>query len=133
MTFHETRLAEGLKRIRGRESQVAFSRRIGVAQTTYSNWEIGRSEPPLGVLAGIAKEFGVSVDWLLGLTDSRTGGGVATPQRPAVQAPSRDAEIARLWALVESQQRTIEALAKGGFAPAAPAGSSASSQVRKEA
>ena len=134
MTFHETRLAEGLKRIRGRESQVAFSRRIGVAQTTYSNWEIGRSEPPLGVLAGIAKEFGVSVDWLLGLTDSRTGGGVATPPRPAMQAPSRDAEVARLWALVESQQRTIEALAKGGgVAGSVPAGSSASSRVRKEA
>ena len=114
-------------------SQTAFSTVLGIKQTTYSRWEVGRNEPPLGVICGIAEHFGVSVDWLLGLTDSRAGGGVATPPRPTVQAPSRDAEVARLWALVESQQRTIEALAKGGVAPAVPAGSSASSRGRKEA
>lgn len=130
MIFCETRLAEGLKQIRGSMSQAKFSLQIGVKQTTYSSWETGRKEPSLGTLAGIAKHFGVSTDWLLGLSDSRTGGGVQTPPR-AEPSPSRDAEVARLWALVESQQRTIEALARGGVAPAVPDGSSASS--RREA
>ena len=126
----ETRLPEALKQIRGSLSQAKFAAQFGVKQTTYCNWEKGYKEPSLGTLAGIAKHFGVTTDWLLGLTDSRTGGGVQTPPR-AEPAPSRDADIARLWALVESQQRTIEALARGGVAPAVPDGSSASS--RREA
>lgn len=128
MKIHETRLAEALKQIRGSIPQTAFSRNLGIPQQTYSRYESGVSEPSLGMLCKIARHFGVSTDWLLGLTDSRTGGGVATPPRTVVQTPPRDEQVARLWALVESQQRTIEALAKGGVAPAVPAGSSASSR-----
>lgn len=65
-----------------------------------------------------------SADWLLGISDVRFGGGV--------QTPPQDAEVARLWALVESQQKTIEALAKGGVAPVARAVSHVGSQGHEE-
>lgn len=131
--FHETRLPERLKMLRGEVSQQKLSAVLGVKQTTFSTWETGRNEPPLPALVAIARHFSVTTDWLLGLTESQSG--TAAPAQPRVVAPTppRDAELSRLWALVESQQRTIEALAKGGGADAVPARSSASSQGRRRA
>lgn len=66
-----------------------------------------------------------SADWLLGIADVRSGGGV--------QTPPHDAEVARLWTLVKSQQRTIESLVKGGGVSDVQATSSDSSQGRRRA
>lgn len=111
----ETRLPEALKQIRGSLSQAKFSAQIGLKQTTYSAWETGKKEPSLSVLAGIAKHFGVTTDWLLGLSDSRGVSITATDHSVAannstVQTPQ---ECATLLRIIESQQRVIEKLAGG--------------------
>lgn len=118
MIFHETRLPERLKMLRGSTSQAAFSQSIGVKQQTYSNWETGRSDAPLGWLAGLAKHFGVTTDWLLGVTDSRGPGIAVTATDHSIAASnstvrSDSAETARLLSIIESQQRVIERLAGG--------------------
>ena len=56
-----------LKEARGAEPQSAVCKAIGVKQGTYSTWELGKYEPPLAKLVDIAKYFGVSSEWLLGI------------------------------------------------------------------
>lgn len=52
-------------------SQDAVCRIIGVKQGTYSTWEIGKYEPPLGILIKLAQLFKVSTDYLLGIQETR--------------------------------------------------------------
>lgn len=119
----KTSLGERLRELRGNSSQDSVAKLFGVKQPSYSSWETGRKEPSLGTLVAIAEHFGVSTDWLLGVAPAKA--------RPAPAVPSEAAsEISAMRALVASQQRTIEMLARaiaprGDVAPAAPAGSSA--------
>ena len=43
--------------------------RAGVHYTTLMNYRKGRSQPSLGNLVRMADEFGVSLDWLCGLSE----------------------------------------------------------------
>lgn len=61
-------------------------------------------------------EFGVTTDWLLGITDSRGAGVAVTATDHSIAASnstvrSDSAETARLLSIIESQQRVIERLA----------------------
>lgn len=42
---------------------------LGINSVTYLHYEKSQREPPLSLLADMAKFFGVSTDYLLGLTD----------------------------------------------------------------
>ncbi|WP_042455532.1 helix-turn-helix domain-containing protein [Neobacillus dielmonensis] len=46
-------------------------RRLGIKKSTYASYESEYRQPPLEKLKGISKLFGVSVDYILGLTDER--------------------------------------------------------------
>lgn len=48
-------------------SQVDLARRLGVAKQTVSNWENDNIQPSIEMLMRVAKLFGVSTDYLLGL------------------------------------------------------------------
>ncbi len=66
------------ERIRGlREdadlSQTELAQFFNVGQTTVSNWEIGRTEPPYEILKKYAERFQVTTDYILGLTDDPNG------------------------------------------------------------
>ncbi len=50
-------------------SQDAFSKDIGVSQSTVGNWESGTRQPKMAVLEKIARYFDVSTDYLLGRSD----------------------------------------------------------------
>lgn len=60
-----------LKELRAEKkiSQLKFSNEMGVVQQTISKWESGISEPEYDMLIKIAKYFGVSIDYLLGVID----------------------------------------------------------------
>ncbi len=45
--------------------------RIGINVITLSGYEVGRSEPPEEVLVRLAREYGVSLDYLLCRTETR--------------------------------------------------------------
>lgn len=68
-----TILAERLRELRGDLSQCEFAAKIGVKQTSYSSWERGVKDPAAQTVAQISSTFGVSADWLLGLSDNREG------------------------------------------------------------
>lgn len=68
-------LPKRLAELRGNTSQAAFAKSLGVLQQTYARWELGDRQPKLQDLAALASHFGVTTDWLLGLTENKDGVG----------------------------------------------------------
>ncbi len=60
--FKELREEENL-------SQLELSKRLNVSQSAIAKWEKFRTEPTASAIVSVAKYFGVSADYLLGLTD----------------------------------------------------------------
>ena len=50
-------------------SQVDLAKKLGVAKQTVSNWENENIQPSIEMLIRLAKLFGVSADYLLGLDE----------------------------------------------------------------
>ena len=63
--------AERLKELRAEKSisTVALGKAIGVSGPTISRWENSQMEITSGYVVALAKYFGVSTDYLLGLED----------------------------------------------------------------
>ena len=53
-------------------NQTKVAEYLGVSQTTYSKYELGKLPLPVDVLLKLSDLYGVSVDYLLGRTDERT-------------------------------------------------------------
>lgn len=64
-------LGERLKELREERgfTQRQLAEQLGINSVTYLHYEKDQREPPLGLLADIAKFYGVTVDYLLGITD----------------------------------------------------------------
>ncbi len=62
---------ERLKELRENKnlSQSQLAKNTGLNQTTISSWEIGKRIPSAQAIIVLAKYFGVSADYLLGLED----------------------------------------------------------------
>ena len=66
------RFNENLKKLRldAGLKQVEVAKKIGVAKNTYCNWELGVREPNILKIKALAKLFGVSVDYLVGMEEN---------------------------------------------------------------
>ena len=64
-------LGERLKELREESglTQSEVAKQLGIHSVTYLHYEKDQREPPLALLADMAKFFKVSVDYLLGLTN----------------------------------------------------------------
>ncbi|MCM1438879.1 MAG: helix-turn-helix domain-containing protein [Roseburia sp.] len=67
----KTNLGQRLKDLRTEHgyTQRELAEKLGINDVTYLHYEKEQREPPLSLLADIAKLYGVTVDYLLGLTD----------------------------------------------------------------
>lgn len=67
----KTILGKRLKELREERglTQQQCANQLGVHSVTYLHYEKEQREPPLSLLADIAKFYNVSVDYLLGLSD----------------------------------------------------------------
>jgi transcriptional regulator with XRE-family HTH domain len=65
-------LAERLKELRGGRSQAEFANEMGIKQQTYAHWENGIREPDVEKIIKISLHHGVSLDWILGVSDSKS-------------------------------------------------------------
>lgn len=88
--------AQRLRELRGEcgLSQYQLAGELGVSRGLIGNYEQGSREPDYVTLAGIARYFGVSVDYILGLTDD-TGGAAQEFERKFLMLSDggrRDAE-----------------------------------------
>jgi len=52
-------------------NQTQIAQMLGMSQTGYSKYETGENDIPTQVLIRLAKFYGTSVDYLLGLTNER--------------------------------------------------------------
>lgn len=50
-------------------TQQQVAQKLGIASTTYANYEQGTREPSLSVVSKLCKLYGISADYLLGITD----------------------------------------------------------------
>ena len=55
------------ERVRRNISRAEFAELMGVTRRTVINWQNGSTEIPMSKLVRLAQEWGVSVDYLLGL------------------------------------------------------------------
>jgi len=49
--------------------QYAFAKELGFTQSAVNGWCVGRQMPSALALICISQKYGVSVDWILGLSD----------------------------------------------------------------
>ena len=50
-------------------SQMELSQKLGVSQSAVAKWELGKTEPTASAIIAIAKYFGETTDYILGVTD----------------------------------------------------------------
>ncbi len=64
-------LGERLKELRedNNLTQKQIAEKLNINSVTYLHYEKSQREPPLSLLADMAKYYGVTVDYLLGLED----------------------------------------------------------------
>lgn len=86
--IRQLRIAKGI-------NQVELAKKLGVTKQCVSNWENDNILPSIEMLIKIANFFGVSTDFLLGMTKERVidVGGL------------KDEEISHLRAIVEDLKR----------------------------
>mgnify|MGYP005853738515 CR=1 FL=1 len=65
MSTQNVTIGERLRRLRGEESQEAFSRRVGITRSALANYETGRTKPKPSVLRQICQSLGLSESALL--------------------------------------------------------------------
>ena len=73
---------ERIRELRGTQKQAKIAEKLGISVAKLSRLEHGEFEPDLQTIAQTAKIFGVSADWLLGLSDERA----PAPLRPTATA-----------------------------------------------
>ena len=54
-------------------SQTQIADMLGIAQTTYSQYELEKRSMPIEYLIALCKFYNVSADYMLGLTDKKGG------------------------------------------------------------
>lgn len=67
MSILARRIAE--QRKKKKLSQTKFAEKFGVGRSTIAMWETGDREPDLDTIQKLANFFGVTTDYLLGLSD----------------------------------------------------------------
>lgn len=67
-------LAQRIKQLRQSQNltQKEFAEKVGCTAATLSAYENGSKSPSLEIVKGIAQTFGVSLDWLCGLSENET-------------------------------------------------------------
>lgn len=65
-------ISESLKRVREQKkiTQVQAAKAAGVSEAVYQFYEYGKNEPTAKVIIALSKYYGVSADYLLGLSDN---------------------------------------------------------------
>ncbi|MBJ6610599.1 MAG: helix-turn-helix transcriptional regulator [Candidatus Thiothrix moscowensis] len=58
-------IGQRLREVRGDMSQIEFARRMGVTQTTITNYETGKRTPDVGFVVGLMNLFGTNPAWFI--------------------------------------------------------------------
>ena len=70
-------VSKRLSKIFEGEVQEVTAKKLNVVQSTISKWLTGQLIPQTEVLSDISKIYGVSVDWILGISGEKQVNGIA--------------------------------------------------------
>ena len=80
-------------------TQEEFGKSIGIAKTTYNNYETGEREPKSDFWIAVAEKYGVSIDWLMGFEPA-----VGSKKAPSLSDEAM--KIAKDYSSLDSWGRT---------------------------
>lgn len=66
LNIKDLSFGDRMRASRGKQTQIAAAKKLGVGRTQLCNIEAGRSNPSLKVLIAAAKHYKVTTDYLLG-------------------------------------------------------------------
>ena len=92
-------------------SQEAFANMIGVSRQSVSKWEADKAFPEVDKLAVIAREFGVTCDWLITGEDILVEDEESTQEEDTVSIPKKRL----ITLLVYSAVSTLAAIGFGAW------------------
>ena len=100
-----------LKELRGKKTQNYIAKHLGLKQQTYRNYESGDRQADYDMLIKMARYFNVSIDYLLGITDSvytaeDYANGVKDTKKVSITADQED--------ILDKSQEVIELLGEKG-------------------
>ena len=72
MFYNSELVVKRIKELQGAESENSMANRLGISQVTLNYCLSGKRKPSLDIVYRICDMYGVSTDWLLGLTDVRS-------------------------------------------------------------
>ena len=70
-----------VERIKHRQTKDEFAAMLGVTRRTVQNWQNGKTELPLSKLLMLAKAWGCSTDYLLGLDTDQAANQQSHPAK----------------------------------------------------
>jgi transcriptional regulator with XRE-family HTH domain len=110
INHHSSAIAQRIRFLRGALSQSTFADRLGISQTDVSRYESSTRTPPITLLTSIAKEFHVSLDWLV--FGDRDQSPQTVVSEPSLQS-NEDKQLMILIRQLDRKDRTlIKELAK---------------------
>ena len=71
MFYNSELVVRRIKELQGGESENSMANRLGISQVTLNYCLSGKRKPSLDIVYRICDMYGVSTDWLLGLSDVR--------------------------------------------------------------
>lgn len=91
-------------RMAAKLTQQELAMKININHLTYRGYENCKSDIPIVYLVRLADEFGVSMDYLTGRTESKTGGAPAKKEDTASNTDARIAQLEKMVAQLMSAQ-----------------------------
>lgn len=100
-----------LKIVTKAATDTALAKALGISPQTLSSWKI-RDSIPYALCVSLARERGVSLDWLLTGEGPMLRGGSANASELAVNNPQEEAILALFRELEETDRREIQSAAE---------------------
>ena len=105
--------SERLESLRSDLTQKQMASKIGVPLNTYTNWIRSINVPKADQLEKICTVFGVSSDWLLGLSQPQTGKTLHSKMSDSTELYMAECEECKKKAVqIERLERIIDKLTK---------------------
>ena len=96
-------LGKRLRECRGTKPARVIGAALGITQQTLTGYERGRAEPDCAMLVALSKHYGVTTDWLLGVSSS--------PHAPLASGDTLDLLRKLVEIETEAQARRMSLLA----------------------
>lgn len=74
-------------------TQAEFGKSIGIAKSTYNNYETGIRDPKSDFWIAVAQKYGVTIDYLMGFSDNPNPGGTDKKAPSTAEATLGDEHI----------------------------------------